>query len=633
MLQYLSLVLAGLLAAGALAEAALRLLPPTSPGPTAADSTQTFMVPDQRTGWLPRKSTELELRDPTGSPFLLRLNSTGQRGPELPDLSSGERRVLFLGDSFTMGTQVREEETFVAVVDSLLPGVLQAINGGVNGFNTYQELAYYRYVGRQLEPDLVVLCFFPGNDFRDNMVRTSLGRALNPLLIPRYHRFLDRQDPLLRDMRQSPLRDPLSGAVVPAPAWEWLAQVERHSLFARLLGSRYARLMGRWTKDLGLIDLDNQYYFYEIGFYQRRGEELFQTAGELTLACIESLGQLVAGEGAQFAVALLPSQNQVDPMQWRRTLQQLGLDDGDLGVLDKTFPNRLLGEWCAKRGIPFLDLTPPFAAMTDPGELYLTSIGDLHFSPAGHRLAGTLLASWISHGVPELFSAAIDSFRNAQILTRVGDFPEAVQRLSAATRLRPAWSSPLLWLGALRASTGQWDSSRAAFERAVAVDPTSLKGWKGMAEALAHLGQYRQAAEALERAARLQPEWWPYQERLAKLYAQAGDESAALACLSRVEEVFESPSSIREYWWAEHTSNAIQAMGQRRWLQAEQELNRAIRFVPAQPQTYSHLGRLFEQTSRPDQALTVYRQLAKLDPGFPGLQEKLRFLQEHLTSP
>ncbi|MGY8827736.1 MAG: hypothetical protein ACKVJG_28135, partial [Candidatus Latescibacterota bacterium] len=64
------------------------------------------------------------------------------------------------------------------------PETIRTINGGVNGYSTYQELAYYRYFTRWQKPDIVVLCFFTGNDYRDNMVSTRQGRLLNPVLIP-----------------------------------------------------------------------------------------------------------------------------------------------------------------------------------------------------------------------------------------------------------------------------------------------------------------------------------------------------------------------------------------------------------------------------------------------------------------
>lgn len=124
-----------------------------------------IMRREQRTGWIPREGTVRHSVDVQGRPFALRINSTGQRGPELEGRQPRKRRLLFLGDSFTMASQTREEDTFTARIDSLLnatTGVpVEVINSGVEGYSTYQELAYYRYYGRVFQPDIVVLCFLP----------------------------------------------------------------------------------------------------------------------------------------------------------------------------------------------------------------------------------------------------------------------------------------------------------------------------------------------------------------------------------------------------------------------------------------------------------------------------------------
>jgi hypothetical protein len=147
-----------------------------------------FIRREQRTGWVPRESAQVETKDPQGNPFVLRINSTAQRGDDIAPRSASERRILFLGDSFTMASSLPEEDTFVRQIGHRLaahyPETIRTINGGVNGYSTYQELAYYRYFTRWQKPDIVVLCFFTGNDYRDNMVSTRQGRLLNPVLIP-----------------------------------------------------------------------------------------------------------------------------------------------------------------------------------------------------------------------------------------------------------------------------------------------------------------------------------------------------------------------------------------------------------------------------------------------------------------
>lgn len=103
----------------------------------------------------------------TGHHFgtLVRINSIGLRGPEVPPKAANEVRVLMMGDSFPFGMGVSEEHALPAVVESLLdakasPGVdYRVLNMGVVSYNSEQELRQLQELGLGLKPDLVVLAF------------------------------------------------------------------------------------------------------------------------------------------------------------------------------------------------------------------------------------------------------------------------------------------------------------------------------------------------------------------------------------------------------------------------------------------------------------------------------------------
>jgi lysophospholipase L1-like esterase len=110
--------------------------------------------------------------DVAGRTFAVRVNSLGMRGPELrPD--SGTRRVLLLGDSTTFGFGVGEHETFAARVQEILRcrghTDVEVLNAGVPGYSTWQSLANLRRLGNVVDPQIVVLTFYEGNDFTDNL--------------------------------------------------------------------------------------------------------------------------------------------------------------------------------------------------------------------------------------------------------------------------------------------------------------------------------------------------------------------------------------------------------------------------------------------------------------------------------
>ena len=95
------------------------------------------------------------------------LREDREYGPSHPSA----RRILALGDSFTMAYSVEQEQTWVRVLERLLSGRgrYEVINAGVPGYSTRQELAYLEEAGLSLAPHAILLGFFTGNDIADNV--------------------------------------------------------------------------------------------------------------------------------------------------------------------------------------------------------------------------------------------------------------------------------------------------------------------------------------------------------------------------------------------------------------------------------------------------------------------------------
>ena len=81
---------------------------------------------------------------------------------------STSRPVLFLGDSYTFGSGVRDDETFVSVLERRLGGV-PCFNMGIGGFGIDQMWMTLKHYGLALKPRAVVLSF----------VRADLDRCLS----------------------------------------------------------------------------------------------------------------------------------------------------------------------------------------------------------------------------------------------------------------------------------------------------------------------------------------------------------------------------------------------------------------------------------------------------------------------
>jgi hypothetical protein len=228
----------------------------------------------------------------------VRINHQGLRagrdyGPPLPG-----RRILALGDSFTMGYSVPEEQTWVKVLEARLGPPWEVLNAGVPGYSTWQELAWFEEEGLALHPQIVLLGFFLGNDLADNARRRLpvemrdgrlLAAGVRPLLLP-----LARNSHLYHlawRARRGPLPQPEAGED------GWLATaglIDRLARLARRNGIRFivvilpdrgpehrnqrlARLCGRAgveAVDLTAALRGPGLYFTQDGHWTERGNRL-----------------------------------------------------------------------------------------------------------------------------------------------------------------------------------------------------------------------------------------------------------------------------------------------------------------------------------------------------------------------
>ena len=100
-------------------------------------------------------------------------NSKGFRNTREFDYlkAAGTLRVISLGDSNTQGYEVRQNQTYSAVLERALSRngrQVEVINTGVSGFGTAEQLVLLENEVIRYQPDVVVVGFF-ANDFDDNL--------------------------------------------------------------------------------------------------------------------------------------------------------------------------------------------------------------------------------------------------------------------------------------------------------------------------------------------------------------------------------------------------------------------------------------------------------------------------------
>ncbi len=115
-----------------------------------------------------------------------RINGQGMRADrdfsyEKPE---GVKRIVALGDSFTLGYEVDAEKTFSSILERELNDrghAVEVLNAGVSGYSTAEAALYLERELLRYDPDLVVVSFY-GNDPVDN-VRSNLFSLVNDRLV------------------------------------------------------------------------------------------------------------------------------------------------------------------------------------------------------------------------------------------------------------------------------------------------------------------------------------------------------------------------------------------------------------------------------------------------------------------
>ena len=95
----------------------------------------------------------------------IKINSKGLRDREIKYVKTpGERRILFLGDSLTLGWGVPFESIFTKLLEKDLTNIdkikTEVINTGVGNYNSVQEFTYYKNEGYKYDADIVMLLHF-----------------------------------------------------------------------------------------------------------------------------------------------------------------------------------------------------------------------------------------------------------------------------------------------------------------------------------------------------------------------------------------------------------------------------------------------------------------------------------------
>ena len=121
-------------------------------------------VADPHTGWRMRADGHFRWTQ-EGQVINYFANASGFRtlGPDAPEATDSDRRIVIVGDSYMWGAGVPYEQTCANLLDDAL-GDCDVVNLGMPGFGMDQIAMSVRHQALPLEPDLVIVGMY-SNDF------------------------------------------------------------------------------------------------------------------------------------------------------------------------------------------------------------------------------------------------------------------------------------------------------------------------------------------------------------------------------------------------------------------------------------------------------------------------------------
>jgi hypothetical protein len=294
----------------------------------------------------------------------------------------GVLRILSLGDSFTAGYRVGQDETFSARLEEWInrkKGKAEVLV--VETEEPATALYYLDRFGLKLKPQIVLLGITLGNDIAqayqaldpggqylltitdarvrlDENPRSRLGfQQLAAYKIP--PDYLKSEDPVTRFIRHAGL---------------WL---KKRRLLRRFYQDREAITSWGHRDPPGLFDANNGF-----GMFTQPPPPEIQVAYKRLFRILEAFSLICRQQGIIFAVQLFPQRYQVQPEDWDRAAQDYGLKKSRFDLMA---PNRRISEFCRARSIDCLDPTRCMAELhaATGRNLYLPR-GDMHWSRAGH---------------------------------------------------------------------------------------------------------------------------------------------------------------------------------------------------------------------------------------------------------
>jgi len=304
------------------------------------------------------------------------INSFGLRGPEIKlDKPVDVKRILVLGDSFTYGVYVNDNETYCAFLQELLRvegHKVEVINAGyADGWAPQEHYAWLINRGLDFDPDIIVYGFFIGNDIGGRQERwAQLDERGLPIKIVNDDIYVDGEGII-----RSKLKDEKTVGHELIYRLPWLR--ESHLLvflFDRLkINQVFSKIKPKNPKGY-----EGKHFPFIL---QANSDEKMLRNEKTFKKLVQGMVDVATENDKKFLLLEIPINFQV-----QEDLLPVVLGKGLFKIERNYFDE--IAPWLDQNKIEYLDL---LKAMKMAGERYYPKNGEVHFNPQGHRFTAQRL--------------------------------------------------------------------------------------------------------------------------------------------------------------------------------------------------------------------------------------------------
>ena len=328
----------------------------------AAPAFQGLFIGDAQAGYRLKPGARTQF---TTSEFdtSITINNAGVRDDEeLGPKAPGETRIAVLGDSLVLSVQVPFATTFTEQMEqhlnaNLSPGDgrrYRVINAGVQGYGPVEELLFFRQVVKELEPDLVLVTVFVGNDAEEAV----------------------SSQPKLSDDR--PIGEVIRESIVTR-----LRRLVRRSMVLQVLRLRIMAATARFRTPAGPPEPP-------LPSYAAQPPPRIAQGIAFTREALAAIAREAESTGARTGIILMPARFQIDDPDYGR-LRDIVAQSG--GELVRDAATARFSSALDDLELPMIDLLPVLRQAPPGPDLFFQE--NVHLTPRGHALVGRTLAQFV----------------------------------------------------------------------------------------------------------------------------------------------------------------------------------------------------------------------------------------------